>query len=228
MTFHFVTIFPEIFNSYINEGMIGRAVKSKKIKIKIHNLRKWTTDKHKSVDDTPYGGGAGMLMKVEPIFKAITDLKTRIKKEELRKKKKIKFKVVLLSAGGKLWEQADARKSTKLDEIIFICPRYEGIDERVLRFVDEEIAIGEYVLTGGELGAIVIMDSVARLLPGVLGNKESIKDESHTKKGELEYPQYTRPEVFTINKKKYKVPVVLLSGNHKEINNWRNKHKKRS
>ncbi len=235
MVFHFVTIFPEIFNSYINEGMIARAIKSKRIKVKVHDLRKWTKDKHKTVDDTPYGGGAGMLLKVEPIYKAIKALELRIKNKELTlrlrsgqgKNKKIKTKVILLSAKGKTWEQGSAQKYSKLDEIIFICPRYEGIDERVLKFVDDEISIGDYVLTGGELGAMVIMDSIARLIPGVLGNKESALDESHSKKGELEYPQYTRPEVFTINKKKHKVPKVLLSGNHSEINNWREKEKKK-
>jgi len=216
MVFHFITIFPEIFNSYINEGMIARAIKAKKIKIKVHDLRKWTEDKHRTVDDTPYGGGAGMLMKVEPIYKAIQYI-TKTKK---------KRRIVLLSAKGDTWEQKTAQKYTELEEMIFICGRYEGVDERVLEFIDEEISIGDYVLTGGELSALVVMDSVARLIPGVLGNKESAINESHSKKGELEYPQYTRPEAFKIGNKKFKVPDVLLSGNHKEIDKWREGNKK--
>jgi len=213
MIFHIITIFPEIFDSYLNKGMIGRAVKSKKIKIKAYNLRDWTSDKHRKVDDSPYGGGAGMVMKAEPIYKAI---------KFITKNKKIKTrKIVLLSAKGEKWTQAKARKYSKLKEIVFVCGRYEGVDERVLNFVDEEISIGDYVLTGGELGALVIVDSVTRLIPGVLGNKVSVQDESHSAEGVLEYPQYTRPEVFTIARKKYRVPKILLSGNHKKIEKWR-------
>lgn len=231
MKFNIITIFPEIFSSYINESIIGRAQKEKKIRIKTHDLRKWTTDKHRSVDDAPYGGGAGMVMKAEPIFKALQALKLKIKNEELRIKKnrqggkRKKIKTVLLSAKGKKWNQELARKYSKLDEIIFVCGRYEGVDERVLEFVDEEIAIGDYVLTGGELGSLVIIDSITRLLPGVLGNNESASDESHSEKGVLEYPQYTRPEVFRAGRKKYEVPKVLLGGNHKEIEKWREKNK---
>ncbi len=218
MDFNIITIFPEIFDSYINEGMIKRAVKEKIIKIKAHNLRDWTTDKHKTVDDSPYGGGAGMVMKAEPIVKAI--------KKIAGNKKSKKNKIVLLSAKGKTWDQEMARKYSKLDNIIFVCGRYEGVDERVLEFVDEEISVGDYVLTGGELGALIIIDSITRLLPGVLGNSESAANESHSEEGVLEYPQYTRPEILTIGKKKYKVPEVLLQGNHQEIKEWRDKHKK--
>ena len=216
MNFHIITIFPEIFDSYIKESIIGRALKSKKIKIKSHDLRKWTKDNHRTGDDTPYGGGAGMVMKVDILYKAI-------KAVTKNKKKK---KVVLLSAKGKRWDQSMAKKYSKLDNVVFVCGRYEGVDERVLEFIDEEISIGDYVLTGGELGAMVMIDSVTRLVPGVLGNKESSEDESHSKKGILEYPQYTRPEVFTTGRKKYKVPDVLLGGNHAQINKWREDHKK--
>lgn len=216
MLFRVLTIFPEIISDYTSIGMLGRAIKSKKIKVEAHDLRNWTTDKHKSVDDTPYGGGAGMLMKVEPIYKALKELK---KKKNFSKGKQ---KIILLSARGKTWNQSLARQSAKsLQSMIFICGRYEGIDERVNVLVDEEISIGDYVLTGGELGALAIIDSVARLLPGVLGNSESLTTESHASDGLLEYPQYTKPEVLRFGAKSYRVPKVLLSGNHAEIAKWR-------
>ncbi len=219
MKFNIITIFPEIFNSYFNESILKRAQEKELIKIKAYDLRKWTTDKHKTVDDTPYGGGAGMVMKVEPIYKALRALR----KQKTKNKKQ---KIVLLSAKGKTWNQEMAKKYSRLDEIIFICGRYEGVDERIKNFIDEEISIGDYVLTGGELGAMVIIDSVTRLLPGTLGNEESAMDESHSTPGVLEYPHYTRPETFKANGKEYKVPDVLLSGNHAEIEKWRKRKKK--
>lgn len=228
MTFHIITIFPEIFHSYFNESIIGRAQKNKIIKIKTHDLRKWAKDKHKTVDDTPYGGGAGMVMKVEPIYKALRAIK-----------KQKKTKVILLSAKGKKWNQATAKKYSKLDNVILICGRYEGVDERVKKFVDDEISIGDYVLTGGEIPAMIIVDSITRLLPGSLGNKESAINESHSEPGILEYPQYTRPETFEapllpllakeragVRLKKLRVPKILLSGNHKKIEEWRKKNSK--
>ncbi len=218
LNFHIITIFPEIFESYFNESIIKRAQNDKKISIKVYNLRDWTSDRHKTVDDTPYGGGAGMLMKVEPFYLALQDIK---------KKLKGKTKTVLFSARGKRWKQAKAKKFAKLDNIIMLCPRYEGIDKRILHFVDEEISLGDYVLTGGELGAMVLVDSVSRLIPGVLGNTESAKDESHSIEGVLEYPQYTKPEVFKAGGKEYKVPKVLLSGHHQKIKDWREKNKKK-
>ncbi len=264
MKFNIITIFPEIFNSYFNEGIISRAQKNKIINIKVHNLRDWTTDKHKTVDDTPYGGGAGMVMKIEPIVKALLSLRGAIATKQSRPSSKNEIaalsprnmrgsarndKIILLSAKGKKWDQQMAEKYSKLDNIILICGRYEGVDERVKKFVDEEISIGDYVLTGGEIPAMTIVDSIARLLPGVLGNAQSAKFESHSIKGELEYPQYTRPEVFHIThniehvtnnkiqksgKKKIKarlkalrVPKILLSGDHKKIEEWRTKKKKR-
>lgn len=227
MKFNIITIFPDIFDSYINESIIGRAQKEKKIKIKSYDLRKWSNDKHNKIDDTPYGGGAGMVMKIEPLYKAIKHVKDQTRRRQGVKKRKI-VKTVLLSAKGKKWNQKMAHEYSRLDEVIFVCGRYEGVDERVLEFIDEEISIGDYVLTGGELGAMVMIDSITRLLPGALGNNESSVDESHSEEGVLEYPQYTRPEVFKVGRKKYEVPKILLGGNHKEIEKWRNEQKRRS
>ncbi|MDD4333451.1 MAG: tRNA (guanosine(37)-N1)-methyltransferase TrmD [Patescibacteria group bacterium] len=221
MKFNIITIFPDILNSYLNESILKRAQEKKLIKIKTHNLRDWTSDKHKTVDDTPYGGGAGMVMKVDTIYKALCSLKHKNLPTGQAGKKTKKQKVILLSAKGKTWNQEMAKKYSKINEIIFVCGRYEGVDERVKNFIDEEISIGDYVLTGGELGAAVIIDSIARLLPGVLGNKESAIDESHSQPGILEYPQYTRPEIFEAGGKKYSVPKILLSGDHKKIAEWR-------
>ncbi|HOZ55809.1 MAG: tRNA (guanine-N(1)-)-methyltransferase [Parcubacteria group bacterium ADurb.Bin316] len=213
MRFNIITIFPEIFNSYFNESIIKRAQKNNLIKINIHNLRDWTKDKHKTVDDAPYGGGAGMVMKVDILYKA---LKTIVKNKK-------KTKIILFSAKGKKWNQQLAKKYSKFDSIIMVCGRYEGVDERILNFIDDEISIGDYVLTGGEIPAMTVVDSITRLLPGVLGNATSSKDESHSISGQLEYPQYTRPKIFTVGKKKYRVPKILLSGDHGKIAQWRNK-----
>lgn len=217
--FKIITIFPEILKSYFGESIIARAQNKKIIKIENYNLRDWTTDNHRTVDDTPYGGGAGMLMKIEPLYKALKD----IKKGGAKKKRKI----VLMAASGNTWTQKKAKEYAKLDEVIIICGRYEGVDARIKEFIDEEISIGDYVLTGGELGAAVMIDSVTRLLPGVLGNEYSAIEESHSEEGILEYPQYTRPEVFQVGKKSYSVPKVLVEGNHKLINEWRKKEQGR-
>lgn len=222
MKFKLISIFPNILDSYLSESIISRAQTKKIISVDTYDLRQWTSDKHKTVDDTPYGGGAGMLMKVEPIYRAVTDLKKKSKTI-----KKSKRKVVLLSASGKKWTQALAAKYSQLDELILICGRYEGVDARVREFIDEEIAIGDYVLTGGELGAMVMIDSITRLLPEVLGNSESFEEESHSKPGWGEYPQYTRPEKFKIGLKNYSVPDILLSGDHKKIKEWRKKNLKK-
>lgn len=223
MKFHLLTIFPSIFDSYLNESILKRASAKKIVQFQIHNLRDWTSDKHKTVDDTPYGGGAGMLMKIEPLYKALTAIK------KLNKKiKPAKRKIILLSAAGKKWDQSLAKKYSKLEEIIFICGRYEGLDARIEKFVDEKISIGDYVLTGGELPALIIIDSITRLLPGVLGNNTSIIEESHSQTGLLEYPQYTRPEIFTAGGKKYPVPKILLSGNHQKIKDWQTKQQKKT
>lgn len=219
MNFHIITIFPKIFDSYFNESIIGRSQKESIIKINLYDLRDYTTDKHKTVDDTPYGGGAGMVMKIEPIYKALKHITENMKHGT--------YKKIMLSAKGKKWNQQTAQSyPNKYSDIILLCGRYEGVDERVLELVDEEISIGDYVLTGGEIGAMTIVDSITRLLPGALGNTESAIDESHSKPNELEYPQYTRPEIFKINNKEFKVPTILLSGNHKLISEWREKNKK--
>jgi tRNA (guanine37-N1)-methyltransferase len=221
MKFNIITIFPDIFQSYFNESIIKRAQKRKLVNIKIHNLRDFTNDKHKSVDDKPYGGGAGMVMTVEPIFKAVKKLKVRSSKT----------KVILFSPKGKKFDQAMAKRFSKLDNLIMICGRYEGVDERVAKYIaDEEVSIGDYVLTGGEIPAMIVVDAVTRLIPGVIA-LESLKEESFAtlkiknsikiKNSKLEinyeYPQYTRPEKFG----KWSVPKVLLSGDHKKINEWR-------
>jgi len=216
MTFDIITIFPDIFNSYFSESIIKRAQEKKIIKIISHNLRTYSIDKHNTVDDRPYGGGAGMVLMAEPIIKTIKSIK----------KKSEKQKIILLSAKGKKWNQQLAKKYAKLDNITLICGRYEGVDERVKKFVDEEISIGDYVLTGGEIPAMIIIDSVTRLLPGVLGNEQSAQHESHSTKNILEHPQYTRPEVLTIGDKKLRVPKVLLSGNHAKIEKWRKQKSK--
>lgn len=221
MKIHLLTIFPDMFKSYLNEGMLKRAIDNKSVEIFTYNLRDWTTDKHRSVDDTPYGGGAGMLMKIEPLYKAIKDITAKWDNDP-------KKKIILLSASGKQWKQSLAKKYAKsLDEILFICGRYEGVDARIKKFIDLEISIGEYVLTGGELPALIIVDSISRLLPGVLGNNESAIEESHSEEGLLEYPQYTRPEIFETEGKKYKVPKVLTQGDHAKIKAWRQEHQKK-
>lgn len=218
MKFHIITIFPTIFESYFNESIIKRAKEKGKIEIKIHNLRDYTEDKHKTVDDTPYGGGPGMVLKVEPIFKCIE----KIKKDEIKKGETVK--IFLTSAKGEEFSQNSAEEMTVIDHIIIICGRYEGIDERIAQNVaDKEISIGKYILTGGELPAMVIVDSVARLLPGVLGNKESLVSESHNKEDMFDYPVYTKPDSFN----GWDVPAVLLSGHHKEIETWRQEKKKK-
>lgn len=196
---------------------MGKAQQEGYINIHTYDLRDWTEDKHKTVDDSPYGGGAGMVMKVEPIYKAIRDLKKKVSSNH---------KVVLLSARGKKWTQRKARQYSKLEDIILICGRYEEVDERVRYFIDDEISIGEYVLTGGEIPAMVLVDSIARLVPGVLGNEDSLAEESHTTPGQLEYPQYTRPEVFKTEEDEYQVPEILLSGDHKKIREWRERNQR--
>jgi len=214
MRFDIITIFPDIFDSYFNESIIKRAQQKKLVKINIHNLRDYTKDKHKTVDDKPYGGGFGMVLMVEPIMKAV---------KNIRKNKK--NKVILLSAKGKKFDQRMAQKFSKLDQLIIISGRYEGIDERVKYLADEEICIGQYILTGGELPAMTIVDTVTRLIPGVIA-KGSLEEESFAKEKYLEYPHYTRPEKIKINGRERKVPKVLVSGNHQKIKQWQEKRSK--
>ncbi|MCX6736929.1 MAG: tRNA (guanosine(37)-N1)-methyltransferase TrmD [Candidatus Parcubacteria bacterium] len=211
MIFDIVTIFPEAFTSYFNTSILRMAQLKKKIRIRIHNLRRWTDDKHQTVDDRPFGGGPGMVMKIEPIYKAISYLK----------KMKDKPYVVLFSAKGKIFDQALAQRLSKKKRLILICGHYEGVDERVAQYLaDEEISVGKYVLTGGEIPAMILVDAVSRLLPGVI-KKESLEEESFKDGQETEYPQYTRPAVFKVGKKNWSVPKVLLSGDHKKISDWR-------
>lgn len=210
MQFNIVTIFPNIFSSYLKESIIGRALERSLIEINVHNLRDYSTDRHQKVDDTPYGGGAGMVLQVEPIFRCIEAIKEKTKKT----------RVILFSAKGKKYTQRVAKRLAGYEKLILICGRYEGVDERVAEYIaDEEISIGDYVLTGGELPAMILVDSVTRLLPGVLGNEESAKYESHSSPGYKEYPQYSKPQEFN----GWGVPDVLLSGNHNEIEKWRSK-----
>ena len=223
MRFDIVTIFPRILSSYIEESIIGRAQKSGMIKVFAHNLREYTTDKHGKVDDTPYGGGAGMVLQVQPIYACVEAIKSKFQSASWRtnpksKHQKPKTRIVLFSAKGKKYTQRTAERLSKYDNLILICGRYEGVDERVAQHIaDEEISIGDYVLTGGELPALVVIDSVTRLLPGVLGNDESAKHESHKQKNYKEYPQYSKPPEF----QGWQVPEVLMGGNHGEIKKWR-------
>lgn len=207
-----------MFSGPFNESMVKLAQEKGKLDLYIHNLRKWTSDKRKTVDDNPYGGGPGMIMKVEPFYKATKELRSKLKTK--------KGHVILTSAKGELFSQTKAIEYSEKNALIILCGHYEGVDERVARFIaDEEISIGRYILTGGELPAMVITDAVTRLLPGVLGNKDSIIVESFTNDKESEYPQYTRPEVFTSDEgTPWKVPEVLLGGNHKKIEEWRKKN----
>lgn len=208
MKFDIITIFPEIFNAYLNESIIKRAIKKKIIEAKVHNLRDFTADRHRTVDDYPYGGGPGMVMKPEPFFNAIESIKAD----------GVKSRTIMLSPQGKVFNQDMALSMSKENQnLILICGRYEAVDERVREnLVDEEISIGDYILTGGELPALVIIDTIARLIPGVLGDERSKEEESFTW-GILDYSQYTRPPEF----RGLRVPDVLLSGNHKEISRWR-------
>lgn len=207
MRFDIITIFPEMFNSVLGTSILKRAIEDKKIEVNFLNPRDYTTDKHKTVDDTPYGGGPGMVMKVEPLAKAIQTVQGDDK-----------ARVILLSAKGERFTQQKAKQlAEEYGQLVLVCGHYEGVDERVLNYVDEELSIGDYVMTGGELGVMVILDTVSRLVPGVLGDESSLKDESHSTPGYIEYPQYTRPEKF----EGQRVPDVLLSGNHQAIEKWR-------
>ena len=221
--FHILTALPGVIDSYFLGGMMRKAVDKKIISVKEHNLHDYSSNKYGSVDDTPYGGGAGMVMSVEPIYKCLKKIST--KHQVLSTKRR----VVGFSASGKVMTQRDVERLAKYDEVIFVCGRFEGYDARVKEFLDEELAIGQYVLTGGELPALVVIDAVTRLIPGVLGNTQSAIDESHSADGVLEYPQYTKPEIFEYKekgkKKILKVPEVLRSGNHALIKKWREENR---
>jgi tRNA (guanine37-N1)-methyltransferase len=207
-----ITIFPELFTNFINYGVIKEAFLKKIVELNIYNLRDFTKDKHKKVDDKPFGGGPGMVMMVQPFYDAVKFVKDKNKIND-----KTKQKVILLTPRGEKLNQDKLKYFSNLENIIFLCGRYEGIDERVNELIaDLEISIGDYILTGGELPAMVIIDGIIRLLPGVVHSKESVEIESF-ENNLLEFPQYTRPAEFL----GYKVPDVLISGNHKEIEEWR-------
>ena len=209
MRIDIVTIFPKMFAPVLDESIIKRAQSKGKVRIYIHDLREHSLDKHRKIDDHPFGGGAGMVMRPESIFRAVEDIKLKVKSK--------KAKVILLCPQGERLNQKLGQELTKYKHLILICGHYEGIDERVRKYlVNKEISIGDYVLTGGELPAMVLVDCLVRLLPGVLGDKNSLKFESF-EGNLLEYPQYTRPATF----KGKTVPAVLLSGNHKKIEEWR-------
>jgi len=211
MTFHILTIFPDFFQGPFQYGVVAKASEAGLIEIRLHDLRNWTHDRHRTVDDRPFGGGEGMLLKPEPIFDAV---------ESVWPQRQPNQRVVLLSAQGKRFDQAAARRLSQYDELFLICGRYEGVDERVAEHLaDEELSIGDFVLSGGELAAAMVVDAVARLLPGVLGHPDSAVQESFSQPGLLDCPQYTRPAEF----RGWKVPETLLSGNHEEIRRWRQK-----
>jgi tRNA (guanine37-N1)-methyltransferase len=208
MIFEILTLFPEMFDSYLATSILGRAIAQGNIQVRCHNIRDFTTDKHRMTDDAPYGGGSGMVMKPEPLVRGL---------EAVQGTDETRARVILLSPQGRLFDQKLARELSRLPRLIMVCGKYEGVDERVrVLGVDEEISIGDYVLTGGELAAMVILEATARLLPGVLGDEASTQEESF-EEGLLEYPHYTRPREFM----GCRVPDVLLSGNHQEIAAWR-------
>jgi len=216
LRFDIITIFPEFFREAIDCGIVRRARNAGLVQITAHDLRQWTTDRHHVVDDRPFGGGDGMVLKPEPIFAAVEALTGAAKREELP----TKTRVVLLSAQGEVFSQSLAQElSQEVSHLVLLCGRYEGVDERVSQaLVTDEISIGDYVLSGGEPAAMVVIDAMVRLLPGALGSETSAVYESFSE-GLLDYPQYTRPPEF----RGLKVPEVLLSGNHAEIARWRKK-----
>ncbi|MBI2607245.1 MAG: tRNA (guanosine(37)-N1)-methyltransferase TrmD [Candidatus Doudnabacteria bacterium] len=220
MNFIILTLFPEAFESYFKISLIKRAVKKRLIKLQLVNLRDYAKDNHKTVDGRPYGGGAGMVLRVDILDRALRDLKSKVKSQ--------RSKVVLLSPQGKKFDQKLALKLSHLRTLILICGRYEGFDERIRKLVDLEVSLGDFVLTGGEIPAMAVLDTVARLVPGVVGKEASLDEESFSD-NLLEYPQYTRPEVYSAKGgsasggKKMRVPKVLLSGDHKKIAQWRKK-----
>lgn len=218
MTITILTLFPEVFKDIFSSSILGRAQKKGLVTINLINIRNFALDKHKTVDDKPYGGGVGMLLRVDVVERAISKSKVPFGPSSGRgQSSKSKEKIVLLDPKGKLFNQATARRYSRLDHLILICGHYEGMDERIVHFVDESVSVGRYILTGGEIPAMAIADAVVRLLPGVLTKSEAVVDESYSRGSLLEAPQYTRPAVF----KSYKVPEILLSGNHKKIAQWR-------
>jgi len=202
-----ITLFPKMFKGPFNESIVKRAQDKKLVRINIHDLREYGFGERKTVDDRPYGGGIGMILMVEPIYKALKKIKTK------------NSKVILLTPRGKTFNQQNSIELSKSEHLIFIAGHYEGYDERITKFIDQEISIGNFILTGGEIPTMAIIDSIVRLIPGVLKKEDATKYESFSEENLVEYPQFTRPEEF----KGLKVPQILLSGNHKEISEWRKK-----
>ena len=210
MQFDIVTIFPSMIEAGLGEGVVSRGVERGLLNVAVHDLRRWTTDRHRTVDDVPYGGGPGMVMKAEPLMRAVS---------EIRETRGTPDSVVLLSPQGRTFTQAEAERLGRLEHIVLLCGRYEGMDERVRDMVaTEEISIGDYVLSGGELAALVIVDAVSRLVPGVVGDEQSVAQDSFSR-GLLDYPHYTRPAEIA----GHRVPDVLLSGHHADVRRWRRK-----
>ncbi|MBP3885744.1 MAG: tRNA (guanosine(37)-N1)-methyltransferase TrmD [Olsenella sp.] len=205
-----LSVFPQVFAPYLNESIMGRAQRKSIFEFEAHDLRDWTHDRHRTVDDSPFGGGQGMLMKPEPIFEAVEDISSRTD---------VRPHVVFFSPCGTRYDQSRAEELAERERILFVCGRYEGMDERAYGLADEVFSLGDYVLTGGELAALVVIDSVVRLLPGALGDDMSAKDESFSS-GLLEYAQYTRPAEF----RGMRVPDVLLSGDHGAVDAWRRRN----
>lgn len=210
MKFDIVTIFPSMIESGLGEGVVSRGVAKGLLDIAVHDLRRWTTDRHRTVDDVPYGGGPGMVMKAEPLIRAV---------EEIRATRGVPDSVVLLSPQGRTFTQGEAERFAALQHVVLLCGRYEGMDERVRELVaTEEVSIGDYVLSGGELAALVVVDAVGRLVPGVVGDEQSVAEDSFSR-GLLDYPHYTRPADID----GHRVPDVLLSGHHADVRRWRRK-----
>lgn len=242
--FDIITIFPKIFESFLKESFIKKAQEKRLIKINIHNLRDFTKDIHKTVDDRPFGGGLGMVIKIEPVYRAVQSLKSKTCPVAKRSfcygvknprsnpfgmlRGRQKSKIILFTPRGKKFNQRIAYRLSKLNRIIMICGRYEGVDERVAKYIaDLELSIGDYDLMGGELPAMVVIETVVRLIPGVLGKPQLLKERITKEKGFIECSQYTRPEVFKPKRGiKWQVPEVLLSGHHQKIADWRKKHGK--
>ena len=212
MQFDILTLFPEMFQGPLNSGLFQRAVSRGLVTVNLQNIRDYTHDRHRTVDDYPYGGGAGMVLKPEPVFEAVDSLRSGMSPEQATT-----LPVILLTPQGRLFSQQVAGELSRYSRLALICGRYEGVDERIREYlVTDEISIGDYVLGGGELAAMVVIDAIVRLLPGVLGSEESTLDESHSS-SLLEYPQYTRPPIY----RDWPVPEVLQSGNHAQIAGWR-------
>lgn len=206
MKFDIVTIFPEFFEGPFRVGVVGKAIEAGLVEVKVHSLRDWTHDRHKTVDDRPFGGGEGMVMKCQPLFDAVEAVK------------RPNERVILMSAQGRKFDQETARRLSAEESVLLICGRYEGVDERVAEHLaDEELSVGDFVLSGGEWAAAIVVDAVSRLLPGVVGNEDSTQFESFSDPGLLDCPHWTRPAEF----RGWKVPDVLVGGNHAEIREWR-------